>query len=92
MPATRLWVWRVDYAYYLGRRTGHVLDPVQALEIWRGEQRHCLIVEQWRRDEFLQTVGEQVPAVRRNVGSKQVDLYCNKESSTPKPNKSPIPE
>ena len=88
----RLWVWRVDYVYYLGRRIGRVPDAARALDIWRDGQRHCMIVEQWKRDEFLQLVGRREPAVRRDVGSKQVDLYCNQKSSTTQPTDPPTPE
>ena len=74
----RLWVWRADYAYYLGRRIGRVENPAEAVRLWNGLKRHCLIVEEWKREEFLETVGPAVPRVGRNVGSKRVELYCNR--------------
>jgi len=74
----RLWVWRADYAFYLGRRIGRVEDPAEAAHLWNGRERHCMIVEEWKREEFLEAVGPAVPRVGRDVGSKRVELYCNR--------------
>ena len=74
----RLWVWRADYPYYLGRRIGRVENSGEAARLWNGSERHCVIVEEWKRNEFLKTVGPTVPRVARDVGSKRVELYCNR--------------
>ena len=74
----RLWIWRADYAYYLRRRIGRVRSPEALQHVWQGKQRHCLIVEQWKRDEVLQVIGPQPPVVDATVGSKHVELYCNR--------------
>jgi 4-amino-4-deoxy-L-arabinose transferase-like glycosyltransferase len=74
----RLWIWRADYPYYIGRRIGRVENPGEAASLWNGDERHCMIVEEWNRKEFLEAVGPAVPRVGRDVGSKRVELYCNR--------------
>jgi hypothetical protein len=74
----RQWIWRADYAYYLGRRIGRVEDSAEVTRLWNGRERHCVIVEEWKREEFLETVGPAIPQVGRDVGSKRVELYCNR--------------
>jgi len=74
----RLWIWRADYHYYLGRRIGRVETPGALKPIWVGPARVCLIVEESKRQEFLATTGPALPQVSRAVGSKQVELYCNR--------------
>ena len=74
----RLWVWRADYPYYLGRRIGRVETPEAAASAWNGTARHCMIVEEWSREEFLAAVGPAILRVGRDVGSKHVELYCNR--------------
>jgi 4-amino-4-deoxy-L-arabinose transferase-like glycosyltransferase len=73
----RLWRWRADYSYYLGRSIGRVRSPGDLAELWAADERHCLIVEQWKRDEVLGVIGAHPPDARATVGSKEVDLYCN---------------
>ncbi len=74
----RLWIWRADYPYYMGRTIGRVEGPGDAARAWHGDERHCLIVEEWERDGFLRAVGPASPSVARDVGSKRVELYCNR--------------
>jgi 4-amino-4-deoxy-L-arabinose transferase-like glycosyltransferase len=74
----RLWIWRADYPYYLGHRIGRVEDPGEAARFWNGADRHCMIVEEWNREEFFEAVGPAVAQVAREVGSKRVELYCNR--------------
>jgi hypothetical protein len=74
----RLWIWRADYAYYLGRRIGRIESPEELALAWNGAERRCLIVEEWKRDEALAVIGGRAPAVGSTVGSKQVELYCNR--------------
>jgi len=73
----RLWMWRADYSYYLERSIGRVRSPHELADLWRAGERHCVIVEQWKRDEALGAIGKREPEVRATVGSKEVDLYCN---------------
>ncbi|NIM02510.1 MAG: phospholipid carrier-dependent glycosyltransferase [Acidobacteria bacterium] len=72
------WIWRADYPYYLGRSIGRIEQPEEARRAWNGEPRHCLIVEEWERADFLSAVGPANPLVARDVGSKGVELYCNR--------------
>jgi len=74
----RLWVWRADYPYYLGRSISRVESPTEAARLWDGAERLCMIVEEWNRDEFLEAVGPADLRAGRDVGSKHVELYCNR--------------
>jgi len=74
----RLWVWRADYPYYLGRRIGRVETPEEAGRSWAAERRSCMIVEEWNRKEFLEAVGPALPVHGHDIGSKHVELYCNR--------------
>ena len=74
----RLWIWRADYPYYLGRPVARVESPEEAARLWNGPERRCMIVEEWNREEFLEAVGAAVLRVGRDVGSKHVELYCNR--------------
>jgi 4-amino-4-deoxy-L-arabinose transferase-like glycosyltransferase len=74
----RLWLWRADYSYYLRNSIGRVRSPEDLVTLWGGAERHCLIVEQGKRSEALGAIGAREPDVRTSVGSKEVDLYCNR--------------
>ncbi len=74
----KLWVWRADYPYYLGRSIGRIEDAAGAARVWNGAQRHCMIVEGWAREDFLAAIGPATPQAAHDVGSKRVELYCNR--------------
>jgi 4-amino-4-deoxy-L-arabinose transferase-like glycosyltransferase len=74
----RLWIWRADYAYYLGRRIDRIQSPREAVRVWHSGPRHCMIVEEWNREEFLENMDPAILKLGRDVGSKHVELYCNR--------------
>jgi len=76
----RLWDWRAEYAYYLGRDVRNIHDASLLRRYWTGEGRQLLIVE--GDDDVLeaQNMLGAVPTVADRIAGRRVYLF---EKPTP---------